>query len=442
MTWFLKPTDASASDAHEATSTRTIAAAVLRLDRMLRRRRILTVAIGCTVLSAGPGWIGTTSAGFPEMVERVGRFCGCSWGDGYHTCHSSGMRPMANLPPRSYPARTGNLADKVMGCRNCQSPNCQGTCQPNPLHTSGTRDGFSTLRPTLLPTTRRPTFYDRFDEYAREVSFQAAATEAGARPVDPILDHESIEGHYPKTNSPRFELHSNHIDTFTHHGFSVWASEEPSTATQSVQTFNNTDTNIDAPAESTSLPKHQLTEEEIQRFRDYQEHQRLEKKYKKYLIEPDEVEPFQTFGGPPVGSEQRRLLDENKVNELLKAKSQQLPPPSMEKEESSEDSLPSSSDLLDSPIEEPALDDAMPLEQLLPPYPEENSDPSTDSVGPLSWPTPSATDSLTHQPPPSASTRNFIRQPSDNPITPKATDSSPNERVAEVPDWRFVRQPH
>ncbi|MEO9596177.1 hypothetical protein [Rhodopirellula bahusiensis] len=440
MTWFSKPTDASASNAHEATATCTTAFAVHRVDRMLRRRWTFAVALGCTMLSIGPGWTGTSSAGFPEMVERVGRFCGCSWGDGYHTCHSSGMRPMANLPPRSYPARTGNLGDKVLGCRTCQSSTFQGTCQSNSSLASVHRDGFSRLRPTLLPATSRPTFYDRFDEYAREVSFQAAATEVGARPVDPIVDHESIEGHYPRTNSPRFELHSNHIDEFTHHGFSVLANEDPSAAPQPAQTSNNADTNIDASAEATSLPKHQLTEEEIQRFRDYQEHQRLEKKYEKYLIEPDEVEPFQTFGGPPVGSEQRRLLDENKVNELLKEKSLQLPPPSI-KEEPSEDLQPSSSDLLDSSLEEPELDNAVPLEQLLPPYPEDDTDPSTDSVGPLSWPTPSATDSLTHQPPPSASTRSFIRQPSDNPVTPKATDSSPNERVAEVPDWRFVRQP-
>ncbi|PHQ34221.1 hypothetical protein [Rhodopirellula bahusiensis] len=435
MTWFSKPTDASASNAHEATATCTTAFAVHRVDRMLRHRWTFAVALGCTMLSIGPGWTGTSSAGFPEMVERVGRFCGCSWGDGYHTCHSSGMRPMANLPPRSYPARTGNLGDKVMGCRTCQSSTCQGTCQSNSSLASVHRDGFSRLRPTLLPATSRPTFYDRFDEYAREVSFQAAAAEVGAHPVDAILDHESIEGHYPQTKSPRFELHSNHIDDFTHHGFSVLAGEDPLASSQLDPTSEDAEATSDASAESDLLPKHQLTEEEIQRFRDYQEHQRLEKKYQKYLIDPEEIEPRQTFGGPPVGSEQRRLLDEHKVNELLKQKTQQLLPPANPKNGSPEDLLPSPSDLLDSSLEVTEPDDALPLEELLPPYPDDQSDSSIDSAGPLLRPTPLATDSLTH------STRSFIRQPSDETNVPHSTESSPAERVAEVPVRHFIRQP-
>ncbi|KLU02593.1 hypothetical protein RISK_005659 [Rhodopirellula islandica] len=436
MTWFSKPTDTPAPSAHEATAARPTAPAARRVNRLLRRRWISAVALGGIMLSAGPGLTGTSSAGFPEMVERVGRFCGASWGDGYHACHSSGMRPMANLPPRSYPARTGNLGDKVMGCKTCQSPSCQGTCQANSLQSSELRDGFSRLRPTMLPTADHPTFYDRFDEYARKVSFEAAAAEVGAQPVDPILDHETIGSHYPETNSPRFQLHSKHIDQFTHHGFSVLANEDPSTTSSSEPTLEKSALTSDIPVANEPLPKQQLTAEEIQRFREYQEHQRLEKKYKKYLIEPEEIEPSQTFGGPPVGSEQRRSLDERKVEELLKEKPQLLPPPSASENEKQEDSPASPSDLLDTSLEE-----------LLPPYPEEDDLllPS-DAAGPASWPTGSATDSLSHQSPSPASahsSRNFIRQPSgEATATAAAADSTPTQRVAEVPNWRFVRQPH
>jgi hypothetical protein len=300
----------------------------------------------------------------------------------------------------------------------------------------------------MLPSTRRPTFYDRFDEYARKVSFEAAAAEVGARPVDPIIDHESIEGHYPETNSPRFRLHSKHIDEFTHQGFSVLTNEDPSTTSLSESAADNSAVTSDMTPANEALPKQHLTEEEIQRFREYQEHQRLEKKYQKYLIDPEEIEPSQTFGGPPVGSEQRRLIDERKVDELLKSKPLQLPP-SIRENETFEDSLPSPSDLLEASPELPEASEAeenLLLEELLPPYPDDdNLLPKSDAAQPSPWPIGSATDSLT-QPSlsvaPTHSSRNFIRQPSEDVTTPATTEHTPTERVAEIPNWRFVRQPH
>ena len=47
-------------------------------------------------------------AGKPEPVQRVGRFFGAGWGDGYHACETSGFRPAANLPPKSYYQRYGH----------------------------------------------------------------------------------------------------------------------------------------------------------------------------------------------------------------------------------------------------------------------------------------------------------------------------------------------
>ena len=41
-------------------------------------------------------------AGGFEPIQRLGRNCGFGWGDGYHACKSSGCRPGADLPPRSY----------------------------------------------------------------------------------------------------------------------------------------------------------------------------------------------------------------------------------------------------------------------------------------------------------------------------------------------------
>ncbi|MCC9654278.1 hypothetical protein [Rhodopirellula halodulae] len=485
------------ANGHAASATQVAVAG----QRLRRRRWILAVTLGLTISSSVTGWIRESNAGFPEMVERVGRYCGCSWGDGYHTCHGSGMRPLANLPPKSYPARTGHLGEKVFGCQACQSSQCNGSCDASIASRRGAFGGYSMLRPAQLPATRQSTFYDRFDEYSRRVSFQSAAQEAGVSAVDPILDHETIEGRYRTTHSPRFELNAQHVVELQRDGYSVLA-DEPSADEGEMRVTPPVSSSVNAapmpttvdPVEAEAhadadavLPSHQLTQEEIQRFRDYHEHRRLEKKYQKYLIDPEQIDPYQTFGGPPVGSEQRRQLDEQKVDALLKERNESS---SSDKESGgSEDILPSPSDLLKDMSKSPtqgavsdwrsSLDrssqatsnwggnsdtqfemDDVPLDELLPAYPEED-DPDlhllpAEPVRAMR----SATDALS-QPSPDdfgvASPRQFIRQPADGySISPDSVNdepaldgsvivrqpvNGPAEQVAEVPAFHFIRQP-
>ncbi len=49
------------------------------------------------------GWIpaGRGVAQVPRPLERLGRLYGVYWGDGYHACDCSGVRPLADLPPSS-----------------------------------------------------------------------------------------------------------------------------------------------------------------------------------------------------------------------------------------------------------------------------------------------------------------------------------------------------
>jgi len=37
-----------------------------------------------------------------SRIQQLGRWCGWGWGDGYHACHNSSCRPLADLPPRAF----------------------------------------------------------------------------------------------------------------------------------------------------------------------------------------------------------------------------------------------------------------------------------------------------------------------------------------------------
>jgi hypothetical protein len=61
------------------------------------RRAVLVVIL--TVAASLPAATGRGQ--IAGTLERAGRLHGLCWGDGYHACQSSGVRPLADLPPRT-----------------------------------------------------------------------------------------------------------------------------------------------------------------------------------------------------------------------------------------------------------------------------------------------------------------------------------------------------
>ncbi len=82
-----------------------------------------------------------------QPIERLGRWSGVGWGDGYHACEKSPERIGADLPPRSYHATFGDRATPACG--------------------------------TVLShrTNRQATYYDRFDA-ANQASCDASSCDA------------------------------------------------------------------------------------------------------------------------------------------------------------------------------------------------------------------------------------------------------------------------
>ncbi|TWU48829.1 hypothetical protein Poly51_47330 [Rubripirellula tenax] len=65
-----------------------------------------SLGIGCLGFFLGLGsqslTNATAAADQPAPVERLGRWSGYGWSDGYHACAGSGVRLGADLPPKSY----------------------------------------------------------------------------------------------------------------------------------------------------------------------------------------------------------------------------------------------------------------------------------------------------------------------------------------------------
>lgn len=408
---------------------------------------VVAVSFGALV------WASPSTAGFPEAIERGGRFCGCGYGDGYHTCYSSGMRPLANLPPRTFPARVGTAGEKIYGCPRCG-------------HTA-----FPGIDPMRSPAAN--TFYHRFDLYASAVS----RDKVNARPIRPLNDPEEHVYHSYSQLDPdgNQREHSRRMIP------SPFASQ-------------STDHTLLNGEDPTQPP--QMTEAESQQYRQYLEQKRLRKKFDKYLIEPEKTEPNQIIGGPPVGSRERRRIDETKVEQIkermrreLAAEAQAAAEARRQAERSqrpspmrdTEDALPSPSDQrVPSILEmEALLEDELrvPLDELLPPLndhlPTDDNlnlpsdrfplDPVDDPLEPTSRePIPRASDEefdnadsarpsrlhqtrqWIHQPvdtPPPASLQNRIVQPLDAPED-AAHRVAALSRVEKRPTKsNFVKQP-
>lgn len=89
---------------------------------MIHRNSILVYAVvcGCVCVHAS-----VTSADQYRPVERLGRWSGYGWGDGYHACESSGFRLVADLPPRSFSSTFGHKTNKC-GNKSCGHHGCNG----------------------------------------------------------------------------------------------------------------------------------------------------------------------------------------------------------------------------------------------------------------------------------------------------------------------------
>ena len=72
---------------------------------------VAAIASACFLVGA----MDQVSAEITAPLHRLGRACGFGWGDGYHACRCSGIRPGADLPPRSY-------------CQNCNRHVVDGRC--------------------------------------------------------------------------------------------------------------------------------------------------------------------------------------------------------------------------------------------------------------------------------------------------------------------------
>lgn len=71
-----------------------------------RRARTIRVAAAVTFVAVAASSTGVI-AEHPASVQRLGRWLGVGWGDGYHVCRDGGFRPGADLPPASFPDQFG-----------------------------------------------------------------------------------------------------------------------------------------------------------------------------------------------------------------------------------------------------------------------------------------------------------------------------------------------
>ncbi len=86
-------------------------------------------------------------AQIPNPLQRAGRLYGVCWSDGYHACKSSGIHPLADLPPAQrtaitvsdhFPVKSAHTAGRTFYDRfdainrsscdseGCDTPGCQG----------------------------------------------------------------------------------------------------------------------------------------------------------------------------------------------------------------------------------------------------------------------------------------------------------------------------
>ncbi|TWU67025.1 hypothetical protein V7x_25970 [Crateriforma conspicua] len=133
------------------------------------------------------------AAGYPETFQRWQRAQGCGWGDGYHACQSSGVRPLADMPPRSYSSLYGSPLDRFRGCADGQ---CGGQWFQRGLCATG-QCGCGRCGDRVPAIS----FYDLFDSStgcdscgpALQPSLGTSSCQCGScgMPTDPSVMHDS-----------------------------------------------------------------------------------------------------------------------------------------------------------------------------------------------------------------------------------------------------------
>jgi hypothetical protein len=315
------------------------------------------------------------------------------------------------------------------------------------------------------------TFYHRFDRYARAVSHQEAMqSQRLSRPlVDP---EENLASGYSLLDP---DGNAREQSSYGDRRFS-----SPYTD------INSNDDSVLRATKDGSPAAPPISEKEMEEFREFQEAKRQRKKFDKYLIDPEEIVPNQIIGGPPVGTEQRRKIDEANVKALQEKLRRELAEEAAAEKAAqrdaarfNEDALPSSSDIEprnrnpnnkgnrnDNRRSPSTLDWeadlAVPMDELLPPFPgKDPASPSSDSL-----PVPRSA-----YPEPDRREPGSERIPTPEPISPgfgerldqldaakpesysraavefnapmqTRVDSRPAARVAKIPEaWKFIQQP-
>jgi len=314
-------------------------------------------------------------ADWPEAIDRLGRFCGFGWGDGYHACQSSGTRPLANLPPRTFADRQQPVAHEL-----------------------------------LNPAPRVP----------KSVAGRAAGqTVLLAERNGPGSGNRSVE-------MPRFEQPAT--------GWSTVLSTTPEPIILTPATGLRAD--VATPSDRAGVPRH------------------LQDRDGDGSMTEGSIEPMSEFGPqsedglqredighnvPPLSDREIQFLREffrhaaETVPQTQKPdEGVQSPSPGNDRTKRQEPSRPKQSDQIstqDGPDPWPPTD--QPIESLLPPIESPIPEPSFDGAASRYQPTRATAPHRTDRRPLQSDTirkmEHYIRQP--------------DAKIAEKPDWKFVRQP-